>query len=260
MSRPWELTIEALDVESSPTCDDRIMFWLWLSKHFLPVTTVALETNLFGHLDPHEGRTVEELMVRTGLGCRGVTALLRVLRVCGFVIAERDKLICCDQLHHNSQGLDTEVGGTKDDRTNNNKSTAYWFRSPLADRFLSSRSHWNWLAMLNGSTGENHEKLRSILNIDATGAGVGQLWETGNLWPPQVRLSRLESSSFYYYYYYYLLFARLTVLCFYIFAICTTGCCNDGAVPFSFSECSRCVCNNFETTQPCPSHDLHLLL
>ena len=127
--------------------DDRMMWNLWLSKHYLSVVTVALETGILDNLSV--AKSFEELKTHTHLGSRGLTAILSVLLSLGLV-----NLSTYDDL---------------------------WIVTNSTQRFLSKTSPWNWRDMLLGSKTETHSKLMSILRIDAENGGIGQGWEIGEL-------------------------------------------------------------------------------
>ena len=137
--------IRVVPPSQSFNSDDRIMWNLWLSKHYLSCVTVALETGILDNLN--HALSQEELMLRTRLGSRGLSAVLSVLRSVGLV------------------------------KLQNNR----WNVTNSTRRFLFETSPWNWRSMLLGSKTEAHTKLMSVLRIDAENGGVGQSWEIGEL-------------------------------------------------------------------------------
>jgi len=148
-------TIRVVVTSSSVTSsvqesDDRVMWNLWLSQHYLSALTVALETRILEHIMNNGSAIIsqEELEIRSNLGSRGLSAILHVLRSCGLV----------NLLSQNT-----------------------WTVTATAHRFLSEKSPYNWRDMLLGSKTEAHEKLLSVLRIDADNGGVGQNWEIGEL-------------------------------------------------------------------------------
>lgn len=68
-----------------PTCDDRAIWDLWLSRLELPAVTVADEVGLFTLLAQSEA-TVAEVATRISLGARGAEALLAVTAALGLVV------------------------------------------------------------------------------------------------------------------------------------------------------------------------------
>ncbi len=129
--------------------DDRIMWKLWLSQHYLSAVTVALESNLLDSImTTNNSMNSKDLGTQTGFGPRGIHALLCVLKSCGFV---------------------------------NSSNNDEWTATSTCRRFLSKKSPWNWRNMLLGSKSDRHDKLMSVLRIDAEKGGVGQSWEIGDL-------------------------------------------------------------------------------
>lgn len=150
--------------------DDRMVWFVWLSQHYLPATGAAMSFGVFETLK-REGRVSEETLAKeTKLGKRGIRALMNVLRACGFVRRRRGSI----------KEKEAEIT---------------WSLSSSGSRFLTADSPWNWRAMLEGSASGLTEKLISILEIDAYGGGVGQAWETGQLTEPQAEIMTRQFHS-----------------------------------------------------------------
>ena len=78
-----------------PTCDDRLIWDVWLSRWQLPALTVADELGLFAQLE-HGPATRNELTARLELGPRGAEVLLGILASLGFVVQRRERFALTD--------------------------------------------------------------------------------------------------------------------------------------------------------------------
>ena len=67
-----------------PTVDDRLIWDTWFAMYWIPSVTAALETGIFETL-AEKSMTLSELVQRSKLNERGVTALLRMLTSLGFL-------------------------------------------------------------------------------------------------------------------------------------------------------------------------------
>ena len=67
-----------------PTCDDRLLWDIWMSTGHMPTLTVADELGLFSLLD-RAPATIEEVAASLSLGARGAEAMLGVLASLGFL-------------------------------------------------------------------------------------------------------------------------------------------------------------------------------
>src|SRR5436305_2096788 len=80
----------------APTCDDRLIWEIWLSRYHLPALTVADQIGLFSFL-AQSPATIEEVAVGLSLGPRGAEVLLGILSALGLLVQRQGHFHLSDE-------------------------------------------------------------------------------------------------------------------------------------------------------------------